>query len=95
MRYDKVNFMILRSATNSGALTRRGGKGPSEKVRATVTQATSSGQSGVWEETGACDIQAAAFQKSQHDTLVTWWGWTLCPLAQGRLGLTCLERRTS
>ena len=50
-------------------------------------QTIPSGQSGVWEETGACVIQAAAFQKSQHDTLVTWWGWTLCPLAQGRLGL--------
>ena len=58
-------------------------------------QTVSSGQSGIWEETGACVIQAAAFQKSQHDTLVTWWGWTLCLLVQGRLGLTCLERRTS
>ena len=94
MRCDKVSFMILRNATNSGALTRRGGKGPKQRVRATVMQTTSSGQSGVWEETGACVIQAAAFQKS-HDTLVTWQGWTLCSLAQGRLALTCLERRTS
>lgn len=64
------------------------------RVRATVKQTTTSGQSGVWKGSGGRAIQAAAFQTSQQGHSGDLGGGMLCPLAQGRLGLTCLERRT-
>ena len=62
------------------------------RVRATVKQTTTSGQSGVWEGSGGHVTQAAAFQTSQQGHSGDLGGGMLCPLAQA--GLTCLERRT-
>lgn len=49
---------------------------------------------GARREAAGCAVQAAASRRPQRGPPETWARGLLCPLAQGGLGPTCLERGT-